>query len=202
MSVDASRRSFLAGVAGVIGAFGLRALGRVPAAEAANGDAVRLGRKNAATAPTLITNKADGDGLTVRAVAGYPASGLHGIGFDTGVIGRPTNESGTGVLGASGFGTGVRGSCSFGNGVVGASESGTGVCGEAGTGQGVLGNAYRGTGVQGSATLGSVFMPRLRTVLPWTSTDRLGSAQPVTVYLNKAQERDVVVAWFVIEAWE
>src|SRR5437899_9843750 len=65
-----TRRGLFAVAAGALAAMGARALGRTPVAEAANGDAVILGKTNTGASETIVSNARAGalKGISGRGV--------------------------------------------------------------------------------------------------------------------------------------
>jgi hypothetical protein len=121
------------------------ALGRPPAASAANGNAVLLGQTNDATAPTTVSSTGS-DALQARGTTGAGVTGDSVSNY--GVLGR--SVSGPGVTGVSTTRPGVVGSSVSETGVVGSSQSGLGVRGASDTGGGVRGESPT-LGVEGQA---------------------------------------------------
>jgi hypothetical protein len=136
------RRSLLFGAtAAVAGALGLGSRAVV----AADGDAVRLGRRNEASTTTAIVLTASGEtALRVRA-PGPGAIALEGI-----------SAQGSAMHGLSRDGNGVSGESVFGTGVSGHSiEPGSyAVSGDSTDGVGVQGGSHFGAGVQGNSQSG------------------------------------------------
>ena len=127
------------GAAAWLAGFGVRE------ARAANGDPVRIGRDNRATAATRMYN-VDADGTTLRARArGSGSIGLEGV-----------SRAGTGVHGRTHSGNGVSGESVVGIGVSGHSiEPGSyAVSGDSASGVGVQGGSHGGIGVQGNCQFG------------------------------------------------
>ena len=145
MNEDAAmsdRRSVIVGLLAGLG--GWFARGSVQPAVAADGDAVRLGRRNVASSTTRIVNTT-ASSIAVRARASGPgAIGLEGI-----------SAKGSGVHGLSRDANGVQGESVFGTGVSGHSiEPGsTAVSGDSTDGVGVQGGSHGGVGVQGNSEL-------------------------------------------------
>ena len=125
-----SRRKMLAGAIGELGVFLAGSLARAPKAEAANGDALLLGRVNTGTAAATELN-VTGAGEALRVQSGN--DGVVGIATRDSRGVRGTSASGIGVLGNSSgtFGTsaGVVGACAGSDGVRGNSTEGSGVKG-------------------------------------------------------------------------
>jgi len=138
-----SRRSLLLGAAGgLVGWLGLR--GAKPAA-AADGDPVKLGRRNVAGTSTRIANTSEGATAFRAGAIGSGAIALDGV-----------SPRGTGVHGYSRDGNGVSGESVFGTAVSGLSiEAGsTAVSGDSSDGVGVQGGSRSSVGVQGNSQLG------------------------------------------------
>lgn len=138
-----SRRSLLLGAAGALtGWLGLR--GAKPAA-AADGDPVKLGRRNVASTSTRIANASEGETALRVNAAGSGAIALDGL-----------SPHGTGVHGYSRDGNGVSGESVFGTAVSGHSiEAGsTAVSGDSSAGVGVQGGSRSSVGVQGNSQFG------------------------------------------------
>ena len=138
-----SRRSLLLGAAGgLVGWLGLR--GAKPAA-AADGDPVKLGRRNVAGTTTRIANTSEGETALRAAAIGPGAIALDSVSL-----------RGTGVHGYSRDGNGVSGESVFGTAVSGLStEAGsTAVSGDSSNGVGVQGGSRSSVGVQGNSQFG------------------------------------------------
>ena len=150
-----SRRELLAGAAGALGALAAESLGRIPAAQATQGQPIIAGKSNDATAPTGITNSSSGAAFYVFAATGTGLVGNGGDSSGNGMQGNGGFPNGNGVLG-HGFGTGDgvvgHGGGQLGRGVVGlGGAKGIGVDGTGqGTGPGVRG----GGGPSGDGVLG------------------------------------------------
>jgi len=118
------------------------ARGAVSPAAAADGDPVRLGRRNEASSTTRIV-ETTGSSTAVRARASGPgAIGLEGV-----------SVQGTGVHGLSRDANGVHGESVFGVGVSGHSidPGSTAVSGDSADGVGVQGGSHGGVGVRGNS---------------------------------------------------
>jgi hypothetical protein len=139
------RRLLLLG--GGLGALTAPLLTDAPAADAASGDQVILGRDNRATSVTTIRNVQDsGVGLLVR-VRGESSMAVQAVSPNVAVSGE--TERGTGVQGTSVFGDGLNGHSLFGFAVRGNSGNGVGVDGESRESTGVSGVSRFGIGVDG-----------------------------------------------------
>jgi len=134
------RRQVIVAMLATLGAWAAR--GAVPPAAAADGDPVRLGRRNLASSTTRIVDTT-ASSTAVRARATGPgAIGLQGV-----------SRQGTGVHGLSHDADGVHGESVFGIGVSGHSiEPGsTAVSGDSTDGVGVQGGSHGGVGVRGNS---------------------------------------------------
>jgi hypothetical protein len=140
-----SRRSLLTAAAAAGGALAASALGRVPAASAANGDGLKVGQLHTGTAVTEVRNTAAASNAV--GLKGFVTTTVSG-GSTAGVWGQSSAQNGNGVFGfASNTGSSTKG-------VWGRSVNGRGVFGEAtGGGVGVVGTAS-GTGVHGQGYYG------------------------------------------------
>ena len=157
----ATRRGFLAGLAGGIAAFTAALMHPGAVVEAAAGDPVKAGRTTVAgAASTVLTTSAAGDGLRVAQVgtgAAVVGQTTIGTGESIGVKGMTKSTAGFGVQGlataTSGLTRGVAGiaDSTGGQGVLGWAKAVTGVT------VGVLGlsGSPNGQGVQGRATASS-----------------------------------------------
>lgn len=134
------RRPVIVAMLAGIGAWAAR--GAAAPAAAADGDPVRLGRRNVASSTTRIVDTT-ASSTAIRARASGPgAIGLQGVSVE-----------GTGVHGLSRDANGVQGESVFGVGVSGHSiEPGsTAVSGDSTSGVGVQGGSHGGVGVQGNS---------------------------------------------------
>ncbi|HEX6132210.1 MAG TPA: hypothetical protein VF044_10790 [Actinomycetota bacterium] len=187
-----ARRSRRAVLVGALGGIAGAVVGRPLRADAADGDLVRLGRRNRSTHPTKIENRTP-DGTTFRA----RATGNAGVALD-GVNGR-----GTGVLGRSTYGTGVAGESVFGEAVSGHSiePASVAVAGNSGAGVGVRGGSRTHIGVLGEsrdhvAVEGANISRSSPAVLGWAQdrqTGVLGLSTPLDVAKPVASPSDVGV---------
>ena len=118
------------------------ARGVVPPAAAADGDPVRLGRRNVASSTTRIVDTTDSSTAVRARASGRGAIGLEGV-----------SDRGTGVHGLSHDANGVHGESVFGAGVSGHSiEPGsTAISGDSADGVGVQGGSHGGVGVRGNS---------------------------------------------------
>jgi hypothetical protein len=114
-------------------------------AVAANGDPVRLGRLNQASARTTIENESPSETAVRVRASGEGATAVDGVSL-----------RGTGIHGVSRNATGVHGESVAGTGVSGHSiEAGSyAVSGDSTDGYGVQGGSHGGTGVQGNSQFG------------------------------------------------
>ncbi len=137
------RRAVLGAAAAAL--TGLVVGGAASPAGAADGDAVRLGRRNDATSPTTIVNHAEGETVVRARASGSGAIALDGV-----------SDHGTGIHGLSQDGNGVSGESVLGTGVSGHSiEPGSSaVSGISTDGVGVVGGSHGGVGVQGDSQYG------------------------------------------------
>jgi hypothetical protein len=136
-----SRRKMLGGAAAGAAAVAAGAMGRVPIAQAADGDPLVLGQTNTASTRTVLTGSLPGTGDETLEVinTGISGSAIHaqavhtgGIGIraegNHGVVGTSYDTTGAGVVGedatGSTFGRGVIGTATNGWGVVAASTNG------------------------------------------------------------------------------
>lgn len=160
------RRLFKAAAAAGGGVVASALLAEQPA-QAANGQAVKLGDANTATATTAISTNA-GSGLAGNTtsdgdcgLAGYDKSPDGGYGtygnsiHGWGVVGETTGTARSGVYGQdnsfSSVSTGVTGISAAGSGVYGQSTTADGVFGSSVSGPGIAGSSDYGDGVQGFA---------------------------------------------------
>ena len=134
------RRPMIAAMLAGIGAWAAR--GAAAPAAAADGDPVRLGRRNLASSTTRIVDTTASSTAVRARDSGPGAIGLQGVSVE-----------GTGVHGLSRDANGVQGESVFGVGVSGHSiEPGsTAVSGDSTSGVGVQGGSHGGVGVQGNS---------------------------------------------------
>jgi hypothetical protein len=140
-----SRRAVLGGAAAGAAAVATGAIGRVPMAQAANGDPLLLGQSNDATGVTSLT-MTQNDPMVFAPVAldvistRLSATAIHGQAVHTGgigvrgegnhgVVGTSYDTTGAGVVGEDATGS------SFGRGVIGGSTNGWGVSAISANGQ-------------------------------------------------------------------
>jgi hypothetical protein len=143
---DLLRRRLLL-LAGGLGVLTAPLVADAPAADAASGDPVVLGRDNRATSVTTIRNVQDsGVGLQVR-VRGESSMGVLAHSPNVAVFGE--SDRGAGVWGESVFGDGVTAHSLFGAAVRGNSSNGFGVDGGSRESTGVSGSSRFGIGVEG-----------------------------------------------------
>ena len=144
-----SRRAILAAIAAAGGAFLTRGFVQPDAAEAANGDTVKVGQTKTGTKPTTVRNRANATGA--KALVGRTT--FEGAAANSaGIWGESLGAGGVGTLGTANNGPGARG-------VAGKSTSGTGVAGTGGstgvsgegTSYGVRGTSESNYGVAGEA---------------------------------------------------
>ena len=139
-----TRRAFLAAGLGALAASVGSALGRPAPADAADGDAMRVGRDQEAVAVTTLRNRSNtGFVCNVEAATGIigrsvGSIGVHGQGGSVGVYGASTT-GGYGVHGHSPTAYGVHGTSDSNHAVAGLSSTSAGVAGFSDTGQGVIG---------------------------------------------------------------
>jgi hypothetical protein len=151
----------LAGAATGAAALAVRQLAGPGAAQAADGDIVKVGGDFEGTKKTMILNTTANE----PALVGVSPSGTGvqgGTKTGTGVGGSGEEATSTGVMGHNKLGLGVYGESMESTGVKGTSHgsdfSAIGVWGEnynEGDGQGVLGQSAFGTGVRGESTSGT-----------------------------------------------
>ena len=151
------RRQVIVAMLATLGAWAAR--GAVPPAAAADGDPVRLGRRNLASSTTRIVDTTDSS-TAVGAPGPPPGGRRHQRGNPQGNPGDPgdptpqgVSRQGTGVHGLSQAADGVHGESVFGIGVSGHSiEPGsTAVSGDSTDGVGVQGGSHGGVGVRGNS---------------------------------------------------
>jgi hypothetical protein len=158
-----SRRALLSASVGGVAALAAGALVRPLAAQAANGDAIKVGGSFIGTSTTLIENYHTG------------ADVLQGSSASTGTGVGGSSASGTGVRGSSTSGFGVSGSSATSIGVDGRSSSGPGVTGGSVSGNGVTGSSNSGNGVDGGSNSGiGVFGSTFSATLPAMAAGSLG----------------------------
>ncbi len=174
-----SRRSFLAGAAALLGLVAAESIANAPAASAADGDPLYLGKPNSASTETVafasvggapaafrVQNTGTSDAVQGVAsaggagTAGYADAGVGAYGWSNqsrGVLGQANGPS-TGVQGVSGptapapaAKTGVFGYASQ-------DTSAIGVLGESGVGTGVRGRSDQGTGVFAESLSGDALL--------------------------------------------
>jgi hypothetical protein len=175
MSVDPStrqtRRGLLAAATAAVAGLFAGGIGRTALVQAANGDAVQVGKSYQGTKATTLANTSTADGK--NGIVGRSASGT-----GAGVLGDNTSD-GDGVLGTSQGGTALHGITDYGialratatglgvgifaeahgsgPAVTAANVSGPGIQGVAGSGQpGVSGTSDTGPGVAGTTSGASV----------------------------------------------